>query len=1067
MVVLGVAVEVLTFLGTKFIIPGVVSLAKSPQAIAAYHYLYSQIYDTLNDKMKKILLKSFENFKNIDKNNLIKMIFKNDIKQPFESLINITNYNTIRYNEIISNKNNQIIIYEKINIFNNLDDKKKIFNDEFTNNFLKYLIRNVNDIYIYRIDDKNNSNNIFFYIKYIIDSNNSIIKKFSYENIKKSIDNIKLFLNNDNMIKIYYFFKNYFTCYLHNNFILYNNNRNLKLDYLIVSQDIVDFKDIYKNLNDNQDAIINSLFNYKSNYFKYIINLINKYNISSTIKDFSNIMTGGEKNSYSLRKDFLIEILDKIKSPIIINYNINNDLPNISLNFLGLVNKNIDEIDILIVENSKIDSITSLLYYYILDILNLESSKKINEKNKNIINILKTFYNNDIFKDYAMQKNNNFIKTTKKELAKLIKSNNIMRSIQSSSFSLKKTIDFNEIIENFKNEENKLFLNQIYEKLNLKTIIDHCIEHNKKSSINIISYSENFININKDYTYNIYIKISKNEYKYNYNHNIDGYNDLFMSSIIYNYINDNIKNILLKNFKIFINNNNNLKSLINDNCDIMFIMNSKNMYLSIKKDNKEILLDCIFIYKLFIFPINLLQEYFSIKDYNLLYFFKNLNVKFTDFESLKKLYEIYYNTIIELININKINKNTIKINIINKITKADDIVNIKKNFLYGFLNICTRDFYNFYQENRIYIKIKSIEFYLQISDNKIYIYIYKKKDFFHKERSITIELNEFKKFYMNYNLYTKKDNIFKIYNYLFTEISQKFINIRELGVIQKELGVIKNKSNNLDIIKKGIENFFILKWILRYNSIIKLYSTNTNTKIILNNTKIKLLYDNINKIPDKEKTIISNNSDPKKNLHDKIYYNFNKEPNKKEISNSKLKVELENKNQVTKYIDDDNNIYYFTISDTKLVVNVIKNKRLDTYNINNNKNKKNNIEKCEYLTKYFEHNNYNIFRNIICNLLNEKNSTILKIVLNKNKSSNNIFINIYYKKKNKLITSVYFTYNPLLKMNNKLTININKFNQLIKLLNKNSKKVYTFEDIKRLMKNKKNNKNVKNLTING
>jgi hypothetical protein len=141
------------------------------------------------------------------------------------------------------------------------------------------------------------------------------------------------------------------------------------------------------------------------------------------------------------------------------------------------------------------------------------------------------------------------------------------------------------------------------------------------------------------------------------------------------------------------------------------------MYLIINNAN-NIILDSIFIYKLLNFPINLVQEYFTLPNY-LVVFYKKLTLN-----NINNINNNYYANIIEYIKkiydsrTNKV-KNKVKIDFLND-NQFNKIKDRKKLYylLYGYLNIYTRDLFNLYLENIKYIKKKNISIYLSVISKK-------------------------------------------------------------------------------------------------------------------------------------------------------------------------------------------------------------------------------------------------------------------------------------------------------------------------------------------------------------
>jgi hypothetical protein len=813
---------------------------------------------------------------------------------------------------------------------------KDEFKDEFTNNFLKYLSDykkyNKDDNVVEEISIIYNDNKL--YINITLNDNKCLIKIFTYENIQSSIDNIKSCLSLDlpldssliNNIESYkiisYYFIDYYVNTIPNNFILSTKDNELIINFLIncysdkekskSSFKIIFTTELYLN------GILNGLLNYQSSYYNHIFNYINKSidtfkTISEDINNFTETtQQGGNKISPDIRKKFLVDILISMNDKkILINY---------------YIDKNINE-------------------------------KELSNNDENITKISLLFYG---IEEKSIE-----------EIDELIKDANIFKQIALNTNS---EYDFYiDAIESIKLSKNKLFLNEIYNNLNIQNIINHC---NINSNKNIMTpYYNIYYNILIDFNNNN----NNNNTNFYYKINIPDRNSY--EQVLYNYFNTNI-NILSKNIKKFdIYKNINSKNF-------KFIINPKNMYLIINNAN-NIILDSIFIYKLLKFPINLVQEYFTLPNY-LVVFYKKLtlnNKKLT----LNNINNNYYTNIIQYIKKIDSKTNKVKIDFLN-----DDQFNKIKDkkdlyyFLYGYLNIYTRDLFNLYLENIKYIKKKNISIYLSViskRDNKfnILINIVKPLKLFHyKARQIDIELDEFKKFYMIYNLYTKEENI----------------------------NIIKNNSNlTSKNIKEIDDNFFILKWILRYNKIKDIYIN--LYKNIIENLKFKEY-----KIPKQQSKSansqqnlkISTSANPQQNL--KINTSAISQQNQQQQLQQQLQQNTnkcnfeklkEHFNQSDKL---NNSTYYFINNNDNLVVINYK-----TGNISNELTSLLNCDNNQLIS---------FIKKFILKLLKYKDD-IVEIQLKKIKNIKNIiYIIIYYKsntinfiKKNQKLTDN----NPFFKIN--------------------------------------------------
>lgn len=791
MVVIGI---IIGLLGHQLIIHGVKQIANTSTGMKIQSYIVNSTMGILYNKISTFIKTNLNEVKYQDNKKIYNYIFNLDE----DNIIRPNNYNKITFP----------IMFNFYSIFINnitnllLDNKKKIsmnksilklnninnFDDDNTNNFLKYLIKSsFSNFKILLYTDPQN----FIYIE-IIMNNESVVRKFTYNQLKDNFYKITLCLleNNktdmfddihyNNIISFYY---SYFNNGLSNNFILLKEMNELKTYHLIESEDM-SITENYNPYRENGVIIAIKKFTsatytkivkyYKENTYDYSKKISEKImsqiktdqsvRIMSFMSTIFNTKSGGgvnENGNIELtsiknnRIDFLQYILynfdyennfndkfeDCVKNSndnklyaVIITYDIiKNDLdtetiPSLRINFLNQINKNIEDID-----NE---------LYKEKELLNNVSSKNIN--------------NNDILNRNSYNNNNNT------QNVNLILFNNIRNSINQSFI--------NEIITNF---DLTNLLDEINFNIEMFSIISDkrkkysllTNENKIKESINI---KNDFLQRNKDYTYNISINLNNFIYKYklNINYDIKDLSQKKMEKDIKNYCEKCIKN-LNTNFRLYLLKNNDLNTfftnLINEDCNIDLIINNDNIYIIINKNEKVVILDCFYVYSLLSLSKNFDEIYYKISNTEFVYHIRNIdlfqNKSTYTFDKLFKQYNNCYCSISDsmknleidelFINfenglVNLISTKPTFINKIKKIVSTPDSyvqpyeIVMMENIFYNF-NKYNRNFYNFFiKQTNVITKLiyQNDLLYIKIIDNK---------------NESLIELNLFKSLFINRN----------------------------------------------------------------------------------------------------------------------------------------------------------------------------------------------------------------------------------------------------------------------------------------------------------------------------
>ena len=257
-------------------------------------------YNLIDLKYSKI-------FENLNKNNLIKIIFddnnnleNNNEKNTFKfMLINIYDIlpNIINENEIINNNKNINIIFDSKYYVYKKDFKENI---KIINNFLN--IKNTNELEIY----ENNLYNFYYKFLYLKNEDISIDNNLTENYIKIPLNqNEKLYhkistnyLINNNMNKILYD-------------LIYKHNKSITKKNIM----IFDIKNILK-----QKYFLLENKNYKKTIDEYYGNFINFYENLNNIKSQIDVdLLENELKKFGINKSFLLFCLPFLENEIIKN----------------------------------------------------------------------------------------------------------------------------------------------------------------------------------------------------------------------------------------------------------------------------------------------------------------------------------------------------------------------------------------------------------------------------------------------------------------------------------------------------------------------------------------------------------------------------------------------------------------------------------------------------------------------------------------------------------------------------------------------------------------------------